>query len=134
MPFTVEKLPDEPIILCTYHEPFDTTDLPQVFSQVDHLAADLTPPVYRIIDNRGLDLSFGKMVQLMAEETRGIPGSVSDPRIVAVIVTNSQLAKLGAQSVQEQDQYGKQQVVAFHTLEEALAYLREMRAKRDQIA
>ncbi|MCD4685566.1 MAG: hypothetical protein K8S97_06490 [Anaerolineae bacterium] len=124
MPFTVQTLLDEPIIICTYHEPFGAQDLPQIFRQVSQFAAAMTPPIYRIIDNRGLDFSFSQMTLLMAEETRGTSGSISDIRIVAVIVTDNQLAQFGIDSMQEQEQYGQQQLSVFPTVDEALAYVR----------
>ena len=43
--------------------------------------------IYRILDLSGLVLSFGEMVFALAAETRDTPGSLSDPRVVHVVVT-----------------------------------------------
>ena len=132
MSFTVEKYPDEPIILSTYHESFDPSrDIHQVFKLVSQLADGINGPVYRIIDNRRLHLTFDKMTILMGEESQRKPGSISDPRLSTVIVTTSDLAQFGAKSMREQEQYGKHPLTLFTSLEEALAHVRAEIASRE---
>jgi hypothetical protein len=88
--------------------------------------------VYRIIDLRGIEaqVSFGDMVQSLAVETKsGELGSSSDPRMLDVMVATTDMLKLGAKSM-GQEQYLGRELPIFPTLDEALAYARTEITKR----
>jgi len=132
MAFTVEKLPDEPIIIITFRNPSNPTeDYGPLLDQVAKLCEGLEGPIYRITDLRQVNFSFSDMVVSIAEEFKsGRPGSAADPRIKAVLAASGELVKLAAESV-KQEQYGAQSdTPIFTSLDEAIAYARAELAKK----
>ena len=52
MSFNIQKLPDEPILLCEFQADFNEQDVSQIWSESVQLTADLPGPIYRINDTR----------------------------------------------------------------------------------
>ena len=134
MAFTVEKLPDEPIIVITFRNPSNPTqDYGPLLDQVAKLCEGLEGPIYRITDLRQVNFSFSDMVVAIAEEFKsGKPGSAADPRIRTVLAASGELVKLAAESV-KQEQYGaRNDTPMFTSLDEAIAYSRAELAKKPE--
>jgi hypothetical protein len=126
MSFKIEKLPNEPIIICTLAPNFEpANDYPSFWPQLGKMVEGMEGPIYRITHLLSTNFNFGQMTVAIGEETRsGLPGSLGDPRIRSVLVSQAALAQLAVQSLQ-QEQYGQRDNPLFGTLEEALAYVRE---------
>lgn len=126
MGFTVEKLPDEPVVICTLLPPFDPIqDLPSFFAQIAQTIEGLEEPIYRILDLCAVQLSFSDITLALAEETRSaLPGTLADPRIRSVVVVApGTMQEFGAMSTQ-QLQYGERSSHIVTELDVALAYAR----------
>lgn len=129
MNFSIEKLSDEPIIICTLGVHFDPVDdYPTFWPQLGQAIEGMEAPIYRITHLLSKDYDFGQMTVAIAEETRnGFPGSIGDPRVRSVLVSQAAMVQLGIESLQ-QEQYGQLDHPIFGTLEEALAFVREQLA------
>jgi hypothetical protein len=127
MNFNIEKLPHEPIVICTMAATFDpANEYPAFWAQLGKAVQGLEGPIYRIPLVLDLDFNFGRMAVAIAEEARsGKPGSLGDPRIRNLLVSQAALAQLSIESLQ-QEQYGRlDNTLLFSTVEEALAYARQ---------
>jgi hypothetical protein len=89
MPYDVKCYADQQLILASLTNPLVVPSDPQnlIRCVADCMSQIHALPIYRILDLSGLVLSFGEMVFALAAETRDTPGSLSDPRVVHVIVT-----------------------------------------------
>ncbi len=126
MPVQVNKLPDEPIILLTYDGSVDVETVKSAFQQSVELMSEINGAVYRISDVRAIDAdetTIGQLFKLIAELRRDTSGSSADPRIHGVFVGGHQLARIYADFMRQQ-QFGGTLIPFYHTLEEALDYIR----------
>ncbi len=123
MSFTVQRLPNEPILIITR---FDATpsDLPQIFQQSLELSEDIEGTVYRIHDISRINPDFGTMVMGMANASEKREGSMRDPRFQDILVGSHELIRLASAAFQ-QEQYGGLTIPLFESLEEALDYARK---------
>jgi hypothetical protein len=127
MPFKVDKLPDESILIIRFEGQANAeSDYPMLFGQLAQLTAGLEAPIFRITDlTQVASISFGDLVEVMAQEYRsGAPGSAADPRIHILLVTASPLVKMGAQSVTQEQYGGREMPQVFMTMDEAIAHAR----------
>jgi hypothetical protein len=85
--------------------------------------------VYRLIDLLDFELTFGDMVSSMGFE-RGREGGADDRDVTSVFLSNADLAKLGASSLRDQQQYGQADVHIYNNKEDALKFIREDIKKR----
>jgi hypothetical protein len=95
MPFQVRCLTDQRIIIVSVSSPLDALqDSPGMIRSVAELKK-LSPdlPVFRILDMSDLTISFGEIVLALAVETRGDPGSFSDPQVIHVVITRDRLVR-----------------------------------------
>lgn len=127
--FTVEKLPDEPIVIVRFTLP-PRLDIEKMFqdiaSQVNDTLDGVDGRVFRLNDISLFDRIniFNQIVRGLAFEVKGIPGSNSDPRISPAFVGKGANVRLLVEALR-QEQYGGLDVPAFPTLDEALAQVRQ---------
>jgi hypothetical protein len=131
MPFKLEKLPDEPILMVSIVEPFDVkADYIPFTNDLLDLLDRTSEPVYAISDSRSLKLSFAEMVSMLGIVTRGDEAKRLEkhPKIRAwLIVVENELLRMGANAL-GQAQYGGNAIPLFRTVEEALDYARRLLA------
>lgn len=127
MAFSVERVPDEPIIIMTILRRYDfEKDAPEAHTEVDRLLEEIEGRAYLITDYSQIDLTFSQLVVALGRATRGETGSASDPRIRQnIFVGEGEMVDLAAESLL-QTQYGKLPVVVFPSLEKALTYVRAL--------
>jgi hypothetical protein len=125
MTFTIEMLPDEPIVICTMSKQFNPMrDYGEFWQQLGAILKDKEGPIYRITHLETEEIQFSDMVMALAAEAKsGMPGSLTDPRIRSVLVNRSLLAQMAVESIKP-DQYGRLETPLFGTLDEALAHVR----------
>ncbi|MBN1200402.1 MAG: hypothetical protein JXJ20_00975 [Anaerolineae bacterium] len=130
MAFVIRKLPDEPIIIVTIDLPIERymQNVRSLNAQVDHLASTLTPPIYRILDAHAIEPTISDILLWIAEQDRGRPGSLTDPRVRPIAVGISPIAEVAVRKVR---QLVGIEVPWFTTLEEALAFARAEIAQPD---
>lgn len=126
MPYKIEKLPNEPVLVFTLWGAFDIlNDQESISQRVVELISGIEGSYYIIDDYSGLaNVNFGDMVAVMAEQTKSnLPGSVMDPRAKHVLVGSNDMIEFAAKSF-DQDQYGAANLTIFGSLDEALAHIR----------
>jgi hypothetical protein len=129
MKFTVERLPDEKIVVFTFGKDYqpgkDSAEMVQAIA--GKLGAD-EKGVYVVYDARDLKMSFGDLVIAMANQAQKAAGTMADARMHPVAVGTSEMLKLGAAAFQ-QEQYGKISIPMFDSIDSALKYAREQLQK-----
>lgn len=129
---SVERLPDEPIIIATLDGMVDAETSRQVFEETARLAAGITEHVYRITDCTRIDADLPNTMGMLLEVTKGKPASTSDPNVTVVLVGGHQLTKFYAQAM-AQPQFGGISVPVFPSVAEALVHIRfQIRRQRSQ--
>lgn len=128
MPFILEKLPGEPILIMKSGDKADAnTDQMEIVTRLEEATRGMEGPIYRITDiSAAKEMDFGMLVAALAGDYHsGLPGSAGDPRIRVVLVSDNPLIKLGAQSVRQEQYGGMEPPPVFSTLDEALDHCRK---------
>lgn len=124
--FTVKRLKDEPIVVLKITYPLE--DAVQETIDSDHAVAELGKEIegryYRIADMLGLELSWNDVLSWLAQQKKASPGSINDPRIVNLLVSDTSMTKNSAQFA-GQEQYGSVNIKVFDTVEEAIVHARK---------
>ncbi|MGJ3241273.1 MAG: hypothetical protein ACFE0Q_21380 [Anaerolineae bacterium] len=127
MSMSIEHLQDENIIVVTYG---GEVDLSQAIADAQAQIADILDAhegiFYRIDDLSQVEMDWNALVIGLAEATRPIPGSMTDPRIRGMLIGDYDMAKLASSSM-KQKQYGATNTPIFPTLERALSHIRKNR-------
>ena len=126
----IEVLPDAPVVIVTLypHEEVDR-EVRDIAADVAELLDEIGHPLVVIHDFSNYDISFADMVQKLASESQGLEGSLSDERVIPILVGNSAMVELGAHSF-AQKQYGDVVVLLFAELDDAIDYARRMVSNR----
>lgn len=116
MPFTAERVPNQPIVVCTIGPTVDGSKDPVESHATTHqLLADEAGTLYRILDFSQVDVKFGDVVMGMSSD----PG-FKDPRMKTIMVGTHELVQLAAQSA-AQEQYGNLDIKLFTSSADAIA-------------
>ena len=124
MPVKFERMANEPILIATLYSPVTQDDVHQVYRVSAQMADELGGRVYRISDVGVTDMSFGDLVEVMADAAEGQPGSPADNRIGVALVGNSDSFRIYSEGF-TQEHYGRRNVPLFATFDAALAHVRE---------
>lgn len=124
MSYTVEKLPDAPIVIFV-HTGQAAADMDEAISAVVDMLDAQIQPVFLISDLRGLAVRVDDLTKGANMATRG-PGSMMNHRNVreTLLVTDQNFMRLASQGLRT-DTFGNIKVRAFETPEQAVAYCRE---------
>lgn len=128
MGFTIEWIPNEPILVVTGSGLLAMDDFVKMFAQVTQMIEGVEGPIYRISDYTTADTSFMDVMKAVKLAASHAPGSSFDPRLHTVFVGTSQWISLGRTALQ-QPQFGGIMVPTFVTLDDALAFARREIAK-----
>ncbi len=123
MGFSIELLPNEPIIITTASGKLSAQDFADMFARSRKLLQGMAGPIYRISDFREATSSFMDLLRMAQIASKGDEGTTSDPRIKAVLVGTNQWVNL-ARTIVAQPQYAAMNFPTFETFEEALQYAR----------
>jgi hypothetical protein len=123
MSFTLELLPDEPILLTKAKGMLVVQDFAEMFATSRRLLRGMQGTIYRISDFREASSSFMDLLRMAQLASKGSEGTTTDPRIKAVLVGTNQWVSL-ARTIFEQPQYSAMRFPTFETMEEALDYAR----------
>jgi hypothetical protein len=127
--FEIHWLPNEGLVFGKFCTEFDfRRDLNASAHQLTRALDQAGGPVPYILDITDLEMSFGDMVSTMAELTRGDLPAWRHPNLQELLVISQQsVARIGTDAL-KQTQYGKLRASIFHSVGDAIRYLR---AKRD---
>jgi hypothetical protein len=123
MAVTVERLPDEPIILAHVSGHMSMDDAKTIFARSAELMQAMSGHIFRITDVREMDTDFGEVLEMLREASQGGPGSTSDPNLSVVMVGGHALTKFFADAM-SQKQFGGVAVPVFTEMDDALTYVR----------
>lgn len=125
MSYSVEKLPDERIVIAHANNLYSAADdgVPLMQNMIDVLDEQETP-VYLIVDIAGLDMSLDELLQSSAAATRESQ-FFKHPKIIETIaVTDSSFLRLALQGLNT-PAFGNVNISVCEQLEEALVAARE---------
>jgi hypothetical protein len=122
MPFTIERFPDEPIVLVVYENPFDFQhDLAELKGQLSDLVANVPGTVCAIHDIRSSQNGFDAVAVGLAASFES-DDAYLEPRVRTIVVGTGSLAKPEAEGNGKAS--GLPVVGLYDTPGEALAYAR----------
>lgn len=131
MAHTVEKLPNEPIVIVTYQEPFSIKDeIPAIKEDLENLAGQIEGHMFDIHEATNLKLDFSKIVQALGTAFSRTKKPAHLDRLTTIGVGSGPLFSL-AEMASKQDQYGNYNIKILPTLEEALSFARSQTAKAE---
>ncbi len=124
MPYTIDRLADQPVIIVTISDPYDqTADTGPAVKQFDAFVQQMPGHIYRLIDISHWSMSFQDVVEVLARDSREGAKTSLNARMTTIIVGTSEMAKFSANATgQRQYGYAKQAVI-FGSMEEALAHV-----------
>lgn len=122
MPITVERLPNEPILIARCIGQVDASDLERMYADSAALIRNDDLRVWRITDLREWQTDFNEVVKMASHATSGVAGSTSDRRISVVMVGHDKWAKLFHDLI-HQGQTGLY-LPFFKTMDAAMTYVR----------
>ena len=125
MPVTVEKLPDERIVIVNYVGRVTPDEMDQAAAQIEALVQNVEPPIYRIGIGCDADVTFPDIVRLMPKVTfEKSAVSTRDTRFIDVAVLgDNRIARIAIDSL-GQEQYGAARFTLFADLDTAVAHAR----------
>lgn len=130
MHFTVERLPDEGILIIALRRDYRFgEDREALEHAVNSKISEGETGLQAVYDLRELKMSFGDLVIAMSNVTQKSSGSMGDNRFSTIVVGSSEMVRLGILAF-EQEQYGKLKFPLFERVEDALKYAREQNRKR----
>jgi hypothetical protein len=126
MPYKVEKLPDEPILVTAVINPFKVSEeFPLYVEAVVKALDEASEPLYFISDAVGLKVTFGDVVSGLAFVTKGKVTYVNHKNMRKMIaIADSDLIRMAVNAV-GQKQYGEYVAQVYPTTEAALEDIRK---------
>jgi hypothetical protein len=128
MPISVERLPDQPIIISTYSGRVTVGDMHYAFARSAALISPDETRVYRIVHIDNIDVTFADVLHFAQTASADLPGAFMDPRFSVLMVGHDQWTKLFLQFM-GQKQFGGMTLPCFVTLAQALAYVQTEMAR-----
>jgi hypothetical protein len=130
MSHKVERLPGEPILLMDLFDSLSLDEVYEAWNECAKLVVNDQGMVYRITDTRKLNVDFGSLVVILADAATskrpGSPNAREDLSIHEIVVAPAgTLARLGAESLGKQSQYGQMAIEAYDTPEKAIEAARQ---------
>ncbi len=100
-----------------------------MFEQVAEMIEGIDGQIFRISDYRQAESSFVDIIKTVQETLKLTAGSAADPRVKTIYIGTSRWIGLARTAYQHQP--GGLQIPTFHTVEDALTYIRLQCTKSD---
>jgi hypothetical protein len=123
MGFSIEWVPNEPILIATGSGLISAADFQGMYVQVAAMIDGMDGKIYRIADYTTADSSFMDILKAVKLASTQAAGSSSDPRIQTIYVGTSQWIAF-ARTALQQPQFGGIMIPTFHDLTDALTFAR----------
>jgi hypothetical protein len=131
--YKIEKMADEPVVICTLEKGFNLgRDTAPYAKELQALLDSQPEQVYLITDARQLEVSFGDLIQGLTVVARGDLAVVRHPKIINLItVGRSALLDLGSNAL-KQAQYGSLNipVQVYTRMEDAWSFIQKDKERR----
>ena len=128
MTITVERMPEEPIIIATFVEPVDfrleTPPMFQQFIELRDTELEGYSRYYTIIDTNGVKAGFSDIVFTLGETRAAREKRREDRPVTLILVGSGGLMELASKAM-GQSQYGGYGMRLFTSLDDALESIRE---------
>ena len=125
MTYTIEKVPDAPIVIMVHDSRQSPEELQEVIAAVSATVDAQPEPVFMVLDIHKLDLGVDDLISAASTGARG-PGAVlHHPKIRENLVVSSKSVVKMAMKGLTTATFGNVKVRVFKTQEEALGYCRE---------
>jgi hypothetical protein len=129
MAYTVQRIPNEPIIVLKVMNPFNPAkEVPEQNAEIAKLSQGVTPPVYLISDLSELKISFSDLVVSLAEVKRDEESAFNNKNLVTLTVGSNEMVRLSVEAA-KQKQYGGVNIQIFGSVDEAIAHARSLAKK-----
>ena len=129
MGFTLQLLPNEPIMIATAQGMVTVQDFADMFVESSRMLEGIEHTIYRISDFREATTSFMDLIKMSQMASKGSEGSTTDTRIKVILVGSSHWVSL-ARTIFEQPQYSAMRLPTLETIDDALLYVRTQLAKQ----
>ena len=128
--YTVEKLPDEPILYSWLSESWSPSELPTVSDELSAVLDAVDEPLLYISNIDNISLNIEEIISSASLVARGSGSVLHHPNIREyIVVTKIKLFQLAAKGL-DSAAFGNLPVKIFETEEEAFAYARARVAER----
>lgn len=122
MPFTVEHILDNPVVIASATRPFDVLkDFPEMMEAAATVAYEISENPYIIYDFSEVE-DMAELAGAFMNMLQGVPGSVADDEVRVLVVGVDDEWVLVRQRLR-QDNYGDPDVPLFDTVSEALQFI-----------
>ncbi len=123
--YTIEKLPDEPIIIQTIRSDSSVAEVPDSMSTMRELLEAESTPLFVIYDVSQASFGLQDILSGSNEASRSEKPLLKHPNIrETLVVSTSDLVRMAARGMNSPI-FGNVALRVFDTLEEALAYCRQ---------
>lgn len=122
MPVTIERLPEQPIIVVVYTGHVSVGDLLSVFTRSANMVKPDEDLIYRITCVEDTDVDFAEILHFAQTSAFETPGSSTDPRFRVVMVGHDKWTRLFVQFMGKK-QFGGITLPCFPTREQAFEYV-----------
>lgn len=130
MAVTLQRLPEEPILVAHYSGSVTTDDVLWMYAETDRLIGADETCVFRIIHvGDDVESDFLRVLDIARTVGQHLPGSAFDPRIVGILVGTDRWAKLLAELL-HLPQYGGLNFPFFRDMASAFEYVDVQMKKR----
>jgi len=129
MPYSIEKLPDVPIILIVHESKQVLAEMAELMAQMKPLLDAQPEPVFLVLDIRRLGIAVEDLAAAASAAARGPGALLHHPNVREnLLVSSAGLVRLGAQGLRTTP-FGNTKIRVFDTTEQALAYCAEQLAQ-----
>ncbi len=128
MTVTLEKLPDEPIVMATLSGEVTIAEMETMYAQCAEIIKEVGR-IYRITRLENTTTGFMDILKILQAAGKGSPGSSSDPKVGVIFLGSGSLIQLITNTMR-QPQFAGVQLPIFQSMEDTLTYIRYDMDKR----
>ncbi len=122
MPYVIKRVGTLPAVVIRFYGDYDGDHSAEIEQQLESIFADVTGPIWRILDASEFNLTFEAMWQAIIHERDTRHWTFSDSRVRTVAVSNSDLAYIATRVAALLIPDLK--IPLFASLDKAVAYVR----------
>ena len=124
MTYSVEKLPDEPIVISTISASFSMDQYEQFLDDLTELLDMQTEPVYHVTVVNKHSFSFQEVLVSTNRSSRGPNPILHHPNLAGMVtVTTNKIIRLASKGLNSEI-FGNIHIDLFETMDEALDFVR----------
>ena len=120
---SLQKLDGEPILIVTHEGYLSLKVAVDVTEQVVEMMDELPVPLYGIIDLRNATTDFAELLRILAQQSAGMRGTLSNRENYVVLVGSNVLIRL-FHSLMRELKFGGVTLSVYYTMDEALRAVR----------